>query len=411
MKQTMRLLWQKTETGEARLLRVYAETSEVIIPAFIPASNEPSGCACTSIRRLPRGSNTPQLSCVTSLMPRQLAAGYLTEKYPVTEVGAYCFSASEHLEGKQFSITELPAENAKRNIDVVHMIPKNKTEKFSKEEHISALRTAAGDNLVKLCLPDTVRIIHNAAFYNCRKLESLAIGAGTAEIGSDVFTNCNALKKLHIRCQNYKAESAKSILSRISTELEVYYYDCDETDDYYEEYNDEAWKRENLFASLLYPEYFETYDEIAPAHIFGRHIEGEGFRARQCFKDGQILFAEYDKIFQKAKAEETTITIGRMCMHRLLFPIELTEEVRESYESFLKEHEKETGTFFVKQKNKAALEYYFRNHLLSYAGIDMLISCATDRKWSEGVSSMLHWKQQFYNNIPKNSYDFELDFD
>ena len=45
---------------------------------FIPASNEPSGCACTSIRRLPRGSNTPQLSCVTSLMPRQLAAGYLT---------------------------------------------------------------------------------------------------------------------------------------------------------------------------------------------------------------------------------------------------------------------------------------------------------------------------------------------
>ena len=47
---------------------------------FIPASNEPSGCACTSIRRLPRGSNTPQLSCVTSLMPRQLAAGYLTDK-------------------------------------------------------------------------------------------------------------------------------------------------------------------------------------------------------------------------------------------------------------------------------------------------------------------------------------------
>ena len=49
---------------------------------FIPASNEPSGCACTSIRRLPRGLNTSQICCVTSLIPRQLATGYLT--YPAT---------------------------------------------------------------------------------------------------------------------------------------------------------------------------------------------------------------------------------------------------------------------------------------------------------------------------------------
>lgn len=361
MKQTMRLLWQKTDTGEARLLRVYAETAEITIPSFI-------------------------------------------EKYPITEIGAYCFSASEHLEGKSFYTTETSA---------------------------ATLRTIAGNELVKLCLPDTVRIIHNAAFYNCRKLESLAIGADTTEIGSDVFINCNSLKKLHIRCKNHKAESAKAILSRISSELEVYYYDCEtayelneshkynvphkhnESHKHYEFYDEEAWERErkNIFSSLLYPEYFETYDEIAPAHIFGRHIEGEGFRARQCFKDGQILFGEYDKIFQKAKAEETTVTVGRMCIHRLLFPIELTEEARENYVLFLKEHEEEMGTFFVKEKDKVALECYFRHHMLSDSGISTLISCATDQKWSEGVSSMLHWKKQFYENTPKNSYDFELDFD
>ena len=44
---------------------------------FIPASNEPSSCACTDIWRMPRGSNTPQLCCAASLIPRQLAAGYL----------------------------------------------------------------------------------------------------------------------------------------------------------------------------------------------------------------------------------------------------------------------------------------------------------------------------------------------
>ena len=42
---------------------------------FIPASNEPSGHACMSIWRLPRGSNTPQLCCAASLMPRSLLRG------------------------------------------------------------------------------------------------------------------------------------------------------------------------------------------------------------------------------------------------------------------------------------------------------------------------------------------------
>ena len=45
------------------------------ILVFIPASNEPSGHACMSIWRLPRGSNTPQLCCAVSLMPRSLLRG------------------------------------------------------------------------------------------------------------------------------------------------------------------------------------------------------------------------------------------------------------------------------------------------------------------------------------------------
>ena len=73
--------WSRRINDKDRLIYKIDEENVYILACrvlFIPASNEPSGCACTSIRRLPRGSNTPQLSCVTSLMPRQLAAGYLT---------------------------------------------------------------------------------------------------------------------------------------------------------------------------------------------------------------------------------------------------------------------------------------------------------------------------------------------
>ena len=48
---------------------------DFLLNAFIPAGNEPSGHACMSIWRLPRGSNTPQLCCAASLMPRSLLRG------------------------------------------------------------------------------------------------------------------------------------------------------------------------------------------------------------------------------------------------------------------------------------------------------------------------------------------------
>lgn len=373
MKHTMRLLWEKKKTKEACLLRVYAETSEIKIPAYI-------------------------------------------EHYPITEIGAYCFSASEHIEGKQFYTTELLIENDEENIKRAEEMKKEIISRESQGVNTTILRMAAGDDLIKLCLPDTIYIINNAAFYNCRKLESLEIGADTTEIGSDVFTNCVSLKQLHIRCRDYKAESAKALLSRISTELEVYYYESirkridnkkmPETNTLTKDCRWFEYKKQ-LFASLLYPEYFETYDEIAPAHIFGRHIEGEGFRARQCFKNGQILFGEYDKIFQKAKAEEAIITIGRMCMHRLLFPVELSKDVKENYKLFLQENEQEIGIYFVKQKKKAEVKYYFQHNLLSCTGIDTLITCAANFQWSEGVSAMLHWKKQFYGKTRKTAYEFE----
>lgn len=367
MKHMMRLLWEKTGKEEVRLLRVYGETSEVVIPAYI-------------------------------------------ENAPVTEIGSYCFSASERLLGKLFHTTEMVIEDHSSGSSIQetgsfdnNSIKKKSTgENSATENNRIVLRTIAGDDLVKICLPDTVRIIDNAAFYNCRKLESLEVGPNTKQIGSDVFINCNSLGQLHIRCRDYQAESAKALLSRISTELEVYYYETVKDT----EGREEAEKK-HLFASILYPEYFETYDEIAPAHIFGKQIEGEGFRARQCFKEGQILFGEYDKIFQKAKAEETVLTVGRMCMYRLLFPIELAEEVKGNYETFLKENEQEIGQYFVKEKNKAAVEYFFRKKLLSYGAIDTFITCATKLQWSEGVSFMLHWKHQFYEKTQKKVYKFE----
>ena len=88
------------------------------------------------------------------------------------------------------------------------------------------------------------------------------------------------------------------------------------------------WEAEFPDAFLLYPEYYERYDTIAPAHIFGLNIEGEGFRARQCFRGDMIDFAAYDAIFGKACAEESVTTLGRMSLDRLMTPVSLSESSR-----------------------------------------------------------------------------------
>ncbi len=89
----------------------------------------------------------------------------------------------------------------------------------------------------------------------------------------------------------------------------------------------------------FYPEYYESYDEIAPAHIFGRSIEGEGFGQGSVFKEGSPSLSQYDTIFPKACAEEKKIRLLHILSLRLRYPVSLTDEAKERYVAHLKEQE------------------------------------------------------------------------
>ena len=62
-----------------------SEHSIFIFSFFIPASNEPSVHASMSIWQLPRGSDTPQLCCATSLMPHSLLRGFDSREGQIRE--------------------------------------------------------------------------------------------------------------------------------------------------------------------------------------------------------------------------------------------------------------------------------------------------------------------------------------
>ena len=286
------------------------------------------------------------------------------EGYPVVEIGDYCFSAKEPILEGEIRETEIGKKEETHEI--------------------------SGAYLTRISLPNTVERIGNCAFYNCTKLEEIIFGKKLGQAGSDAFMNCMKLQSLTVRSGVREKTGLKQILAQLSGKIVVTFS-----------------KNGICEACVLYPEYFETYDEISPAHIFGRNIEGEGFRARQCFEDGIIQFAQYDTIFQKACAEETAEIRIQLAVNRLRYPIDLKKENRNLYEKYLTTNADEEAVYFLRKRDKEVLYFLCEHQYVSEQGVAELIQKAAEGDWAEGAASLMQWKARFWKKEVKDRYSFD----
>lgn len=291
------------------------------------------------------------------------------EGHVLSSIGAYCFSNAEHLPDKNIRETYLSAEET----DHLH------------------LHLMAGMDIEYLELPDSVMEIQDLAFYNCKSLISLQVGKHTKNIGSDVFMNCHALKTLQIRGGIQEPSGASAILHRIASEIEVHFLGSDHGTE----------------ACLLYPEYTESYDEIAPAHIFGRNITGEGFRARQLFADEIVQLDRYDAILEKVAAEENDLTVGRLALLRLMYPVGLRPEKQREYEHYIRQNGFVTAKYYIDLRDQETLQKMCENRYLQGNDLDEAIQYCVSVKWGEGSAHLLDWKQRFASTDRRNRYTFE----
>ena len=288
------------------------------------------------------------------------------EGRPLLEIAPYCFSNTRpSLCGKALCETVLG------------------------DAPLSFLQELCGTNLAELTLPPSVKTIGSCAFYNCKNLKTLTVGSGLTEIGSDAFMNGISLRMIVI-CGNPGEESGvKPILSQISSDIEICFRAGEKT-----------------FAKLFYPEYYESYDEIAPAHLFGRSIRGEGFRARQCVKDKKIDFSAYDQVFLRACAEESELTLSRMAADRLQYPYALKETAKTDYRNYLKEHGTSFAVQMTKQKELDLLFFLCEENLISNAALARCIETAADIGWTEGAAFFLR-QSSARRREKKDRYDFD----
>ncbi len=314
----------------------------------------------------------------------QTSEVYVPEKldgHPVTEIGAYCFAGRTQM-----------AQYEKRTIYSRSSGESYSSEDFSAEiVGAENLRELAGQVVERVFLPDCVRKIESYAFYQCTKLAQISLGNSVQEVGGDAFMNCHTLHHMTVRDGCQAAAGIRQILSQISSDMEVTFEGTD-----------------GIKAKLLFPEYYESYDEIAPAHLFGRNIEGEGFRARQCVRDGAVDFKLYDSIFPKACAEEREKTLCRLAMNRLCYPVELGGSERSLYEAYVRAHAGAVCEAAVRAEDEEIIWFLCEQGILTVVDMDTCIRLATEQEWAMGAASFLRAKEQFF--APKSAgerYSFE----
>lgn len=350
-----RIFWEKTAQGGARVLRIFGESQAVTLPAQI------AGCPLTELGNYCFAQNARIPSGGYFIEEIGQSSGVPSKRHSIEETGT---NALAHPENKQLDITNTIAELSGSFISSVH-------------------------------LPDTLVKIGDYAFYNCRNLSLLEFGSCLDIIGSDAFMNCHKLHNLHIQCAPAAKSGLRRILAQIPWDAEVSFFEKTGSG------------KAAAKAAVFYPEYYETYDEIAPAHIFGRRITGEGFRARQCFKDGAVDFTQYDSIFQRACAEESEQTMCRLALDRLRYPVDLAEEKKAQYQDYIRSHAKTLCERLVAEKQLDALSDLFVQKLLLPEDAQYAVLLAADAGWTEGSAGMMRWKQAYYQKPPRSRYKFE----
>lgn len=242
----------------------------------------------------------------------------------------------------------------------------------------------------RVCVPQSVRTIGNYAFYNCDGLKSLALYDTVREIGHGALMNCTSFAYVDL----YAAEGARTCLSDLlgqtSAQLEVRLH------------------APTGVARLLFPPYQEELQDLGPAHIFQRRIEGAGYAYRQCVQNDILSFAQYDSAFERLLRIQDYETACHVALLRLRTPLGLTVTARQTYLDCLCTHAQQIACDLVRSGDTAALTALLSFGVLDTAGASAACDCARELGRTEAAGLLLAMLHRQTGNTPpraQKSYD------
>lgn len=307
---------------------------------------------------------------------------------PITEIGPYCFSQSERELPEEYVISAVTLElSPEDSLSACHSVCEKRLSE--KDIPLGEVQRICGRFVESITLPSQVNTLHNAAFYNCRNLHTLSVGAEIRAIGSDEFTNCSRLTRLFVRCDDEKKTGLSLILERIETDLNVFFR-----------------PKQSVTGALFFPEYYEWLDEISPAHIFSRSIHGEGFRMRKCFENQIVDYKKYDQCFENALAVESKKSLCQIALHRLRWPKNLEPGFEAAYENFLQKHLTIAINHTIAKKDMELLLFLCNRLSFDTENYTGAITACTEADWAAGAAALMEEKHR-HGSFATKTFDFD----
>ena len=353
---------------------------------------------------LPLSADTARLVRVYGTEPCVVLPGTLPApeggSFAVTELGDYCFSEKPRsLPGADKTCRyEITPDGTARLTRAFGQSVGGTARRYDFDFDAPAsdpddLHPVCGNFLEEAVLPDSLRVIGSCAFYNCRRLRTLSVGAGELTVGSDVFLNCFALADLIVRADPEQATRLFALVNNITEAVRALFW-CP----------GEAAPR----AGLWYPAYWEDVEE-SPAHILLHTFSGQGYHYRQCFLDGKILCAEYDAIFPDGHASEDKDIMAMLCFDRLRWPWGLTEQAKVPYTAFLKANTGRVVARLLKAQDLDSLKALLALDVLDAAGFAEAAALAVQAEQAAAAALLAdaaHSRQAAKPNRKRYDFDF-----
>ena len=145
--------------------------------------------------------------------------------------------------------------------------------------------------------------------------------------------------------------------------------------------------------------------ENTPARIVETHYHGSGGDYRQCFYDRELNFAEYDRLFPRAVAEESREDALQLAALRLGWPYRLGEEARDRYGTYLRENMACAGKVYVERQDMRMLRFFGQAGYWDQEGLEAAIDAAAERKETEILGFLMDERRRLF---PKKKKVFEL---
>ncbi len=229
-------------------------------------------------------------------------------------------------------------------------------------------------NLQALTLPRTLLRVGNYAFLNCGRLQTLTLFDNIEMWGGSVFMNCRLLDTFRLTRERVGQGETLAYLNDVLTgELDITVTEAD-----------------GHTARYLFPDYWESYEENCPAHLFHLEISGAGYPYHHCFTQKKFDPAAYDRLWEGflRMAHEDKAAL-RIAWYRLRYPLGLRPEAEAQYLTYLRAHAAEALRWRLAERDAEGLRFLLRRTEPAPALLAEACALARERGNTQAVALLL----------------------